>query len=242
MKIPRPLVTFSSQVSLLSFLYSALGLDQYLHISLQIGPRELRLPDIYTLHTCAWVYLTHQCHPTPSNPVSTADWHCPHVLTAQCESMQTGCCWANINHTTGSHGQRGRSRTEEKPPINGSKDCRVTSTRHLSVIYYKPQTVLHLPHCRMEATAWSAMFQSVQNFVPYPLRYGNRRYSAPYIHFCNDFDAQNISECLKMGVKQEPMLCHNEDRTCENEWIIFLCMLPYRYMDEFEYCSTRVYG
>lgn len=58
-----------------------------------------------------WVYLAHQCHTTPFNPVPTADWHCPHVFTAKCECMQTGCCWANINHTTGSHRQRGRWRT-----------------------------------------------------------------------------------------------------------------------------------
>lgn len=43
MKIPRPLGTFSSQVSLLSFLYPALGLDHYLDISLQLGPGEFRL-------------------------------------------------------------------------------------------------------------------------------------------------------------------------------------------------------
>lgn len=40
MKIPRPLVTFSSQVPLLSLLYSTLGLDRYLDVSLQLGPQS----------------------------------------------------------------------------------------------------------------------------------------------------------------------------------------------------------
>jgi len=40
MKIPRPLVTFSSQVPPLSLLYSALGLDRYLDVSLQLGPQS----------------------------------------------------------------------------------------------------------------------------------------------------------------------------------------------------------
>lgn len=53
MKIPRPLVTFSSQVSLLSLLYSALGLDHNLNISLQLGLREFWLPNLHTLHTWA---------------------------------------------------------------------------------------------------------------------------------------------------------------------------------------------
>lgn len=126
-QVPRPLVTLSSQVSLLSLLYAALGLDHYLDISLQFSPRELWLPNIHTPHTWARVCLAHQRHPMPFNRVPTADWHCPHVLTAKC--MQTGCCWANINHTTGSRGQRERWRTGEKPPASGSKDCRVTSGR-----------------------------------------------------------------------------------------------------------------
>ncbi len=107
-KIPRPVVTLCSQVSLLSLLHSALGLDHYLDISLQLGPGELWLLNILVLHTWARVRLARQCHPMSFNPVPTADWHCPRVLTAKCEHMQTGCCWANINHTTGSHRQRRR--------------------------------------------------------------------------------------------------------------------------------------
>lgn len=58
-KVPRPLVTLSSQVSLLSLLYCALGLDHYLDISLQLSPRELWLPNIHMPHTLARVCLAH---------------------------------------------------------------------------------------------------------------------------------------------------------------------------------------
>lgn len=88
MKIPRPLVTFSSQVSLLSLLYSALGLDHYLDISLQPGPREFWLPNIHTAHlgtslsgppNATYLHL----HPSPLNTVATADWQLPSCHDSQ---------------------------------------------------------------------------------------------------------------------------------------------------------------
>lgn len=52
MKIPRPLVTLSSQASLLSLQYSALGLDHNLNISLRLGLREFWFDyQIFTLCT-----------------------------------------------------------------------------------------------------------------------------------------------------------------------------------------------
>lgn len=251
MKIPRPVVTFSSQVSLLSLLHSALGLDHYLDISLQPGPREFWLPNIHTLHTWARVCLARQMPPTSTststftftlrllNTVPTADWHCPHVLTAKCERLQTGCCWANINHTIGSHRQRGRWRTQEKPPAIGSKDCRGHLYKDTS-----PETAVNPQMvCRQSSICFTVGWRP--HGCPHvPKRlfgYGNKTSSGPCIYSCSDWHSEYQWICENWWKQDlcDAIMRIDLVKTCE---LIFLHVLLCGYMAAFEYWSKRVCG
>lgn len=67
---------------------------------------------------------------------------------------------------------------------------------HLSVKCRKPQM-----GCRQSSIClmlgWGPLHVSTS--FSYPFRNENNRYSAPCIPSCNDFDTQNINECVKIG-------------------------------------------